>query len=274
MTIEEYHRYAPIVLKLFQFMNGRINTLNNNCQLELNMFDMVNGTYGNIRFPNTIIINIGTVIDSWNDDWYEYMDKHDYIGTCLAWAIAHELHHADQLISMIQYNRNQSYKSTVETDVEQASHKWVADHAKEISMIGGFRVVIQNIETPDLRNGRGNYTKVSVKEFYLQTIANVILRDFDAYRSLKVFEDDTIADNIIIKFANENINLDSVAIKLNGTYLKDSLNAFSELSYMYAGYYDLYSVNASVEFDIRDTTTAIVTFSFSNRLINPMIFAK
>lgn len=274
MTIEEYQYYSSITTKLFDYMNGQINVINCQCKLEINMYDLVNGTYGNIRYPNMIIINVGTIIDSWNDDYIRYMNKQDYVGTCIAWAIAHELHHADQLISMIQYNRNPDYKRAIETDVEQASYRWVGVHAREISAIGGFRVVINDLETPALNDGIGMYTKASVKEFYLQTIANVILRDFSAFQSLSVFTDDSLADDIVIVFNDMD---SSVVIKSYGNYLIQNIDIFANLAYRYAGYFDTYSITAKVDYNTTvktDRKIAIVTFTISDSLVYPMIFKK
>lgn len=130
MTIEDYRVYSAMAKILFGYMNGKINTLNKYCTMNLMMYDFANKNFGIINYPNYITIYIGNIVDSWRDEWSSIISRHDYIGSCIAWAIAHELHHADQLISMLQYNANQDYKRQVENDVERASYDWVKRHAK------------------------------------------------------------------------------------------------------------------------------------------------
>lgn len=268
MTINEYHYYSNIALKIFEYMNGKINTMNSKCQLYIDMYDLINGTYANIRYPNFIFIHIGTIVDSWNNDWDDYMDKSSYIVSCIAWALSHELHHADQLISMLQYNRNPSYKKAVEGDVERASYDWVASHSREISNLINIPIVIREIDSPSLPL-RGNYTRASIAQFYKQTIANIIIRDLDLFNKLIVFTDDSSCDDIILNFNNT----DTVVIKSNGNYCAENINLFSSLAYKYAGYFDIYHINAVSKIDnINDRKIATVNITITDNYIKPMIF--
>lgn len=270
MTINEYHFYSDIAIKIFNYMNGNINRMNSQCQLYIDMYDLVNGTYANIRYPNFIFIHIGTIVDSWDDDWEEYtdMNRMSYIVSCIAWALSHELHHADQLISMLQYNRNPSYKKSVEGDVERASYDWVAAHSRELTNLTGIPIVIREIDSPSLPS-RGNYTRASVAQFYKQTIANIIIRDIELFHKLIVFTDDTSCDDIILIF-NE---VDTVVIKSNGNYIPENVTAFSELAYKYAGYFDVYHINAVSNItEVNGKNIATVKFTISDSLIKPMIF--
>lgn len=270
MTYNEYHYYSDIAIKLFNYMNGNINRVNSQCQLYIDMYDNINNTYANIRYPNFIFIHIGTIIDSWDDDWICYMNKDSYVVSCISWALAHELHHADQLLSMIQYNANPYYKKSIEGDVERASYDWVANHSKEISNITGIDIVIRDIDSPSLPD-TGNYRKASVSQFYKQTIANIIIRDLNLFNKLKVFIDDSMCDDIVLNF-NET---DSVVIKSYGKYLAENVIQFSSLSYKYAGFYDLYHIKVSVNIkDIDNRKIAIVDFVFTDSAIKPMIFKQ
>lgn len=268
MTNQEYHFYSDIAIKIFNYMNGNINKMNSQCQLYIDMYDLVNGTYANIRYPNFIFIHIGTIVDSWDNDWDEYMNKSSYIASCIAWALSHELHHADQLISMLQYNRNPEYKKSVEGDVERASYDWVASHSKEISNLIGIQIVIRDIDSPSLPS-RGNYTRASVAQFYKQTIANIIIRDLDLFNKLIVFTDDNSCDDIVLNFNNT----DTVVIKTNGNYSPENINLFSSLAYKYAGYFDLYHISAVSNIsEINGRKIATVEFMITDNLIKPMIF--
>lgn len=269
MTIEDYRKYSDVVVRLFNYMNGRINQMNSNCILIIDPYDFINNTYGNIKYPNLILIHVGTVIDAWQDEWSKFINRDDYIGSCLAWAISHELHHADQLISMVMYNRNAAYKAQMESDVERASYDWVVNHANEISQIGGFNVLMNKLQSTTLPE-HGNYTKANPKQFYLQTIANVIIRDLDLYESLRIFTNDEMCDDMILVFNS----IETIVIKSNGKFLDENVVPFSRLVYEYCGKYNMYHIYVDVSFGTNSTGRRIATvqFTISNPIIYPMAF--
>lgn len=269
MTLEEYRKYSDIATVLFNYMNGRINTMNSGCTLYIDMWDNITKTYANIRYPNYVILHVGSIIDSWDDKWSIILDRHDYICTCIAWALSHELHHADQFISMLMYSKDMNYRSRIEADVERASYDWVQNHRYELASVGGFNIIIDRLSSSDLPT-TGNYKKATVREFYLQTIANIVIRDMDLFAKLKIFTDDSIADDIILIFNDT----DTVVIKSNGTYLEGNIPLFSSMVFKWVGYYDTYRINADVSFSYIDNTrtAAIVKFKISDQLIKPMTF--
>lgn len=268
MTFQDYHFYSDIAVKIFNFMNGYINTMNRECTLYIDMYDLIHGTYANIRYPNSIFIHIGTIIDSWDDDWGTIMDRSSYIASCIAWAISHELHHADQLISMVRYNNNKEYKESVEGDVERASYDWVANHSREIRDLIGIPIVITDIESGSLPKS-GNYRKANIEQFYKQNIANIIIRDLNLFSKLEVFTNDSITDDIILTFNG----IDSVIIKSNGRYLRENISAFSSIVYKYSGYFDTYHIKIETKTDnINGKNIANVNFIITDALIYPMIF--
>ena len=270
MTIEEYKDYSDVTIRLFNYMNGRINQLNNNCMLQIEPYDFVTHNYGNIKYPNYIFIYVGTIIDTWQDDWKIYINKRDYIGSCIAWAISHELHHADQLISMVMYNRSPEYKNEMEGDVERASYDWVFNHSKELSEVGGFNVLMNKIYSSSLPDV-GNYTKATVKQFYLQTIANVIIRDLDLFEGLKVFTNDNMCDDMILMFNNTH----SIVIKSNGNFLAENITNFSRLVYDYCSKYNMYHIFVDVSFSYNNSGRCLATvqFNVSEPIIHPLQFA-
>lgn len=277
MTMSEYHYYSDIARKCFEYMNGRINTMNSQCVLYIDMYDNINGTYANIRYPNFIFLHVGTIIDSWQDNWHYAVDKIDYICTCIAWAIAHELHHADQLISMLQYNHNPTYKAKVEGDVEYASYHWVGRNAAALREYCGFNPIIYDIESNSLPE-TGNYKKASIEQFYLQTIKNIVLRDENCYNACKCFTDDTVTDIELFFLVEGTSQMESIVIKSSGAYLAENINIFGDIAYRFAGYYDIYHVRAEVEFllfkDNPNRKLAKVYLKISDPLVRPMYFKE
>ena len=272
MTVEDYGIYSELTRKLFDFMNGRINVLNKNCELHIDPYDYITNTNANIRYPNNIFVHIGNIVDSWNNDWARFVTRHDFISTTLAWAIAHELFHADQLISMLQYNKNDRYRRSIEGDVERASYDWVSRHAKEISKIGGFNVIIRELTAQSLPK-TSNYKKASIKEYYIQTIANIILRDFTVTNNLSSLKDDSTVKTIWINFNDAEV----VCIKRGGEYLEESIQLFTQLAYNWAGNFDIYRVLASESVFVDRATNeecAEIKFMFKDQKIRGVIFKE
>lgn len=272
MTIEEYQVYAPIADSMFRYLNGRVNTLNSNCNLYIDMYDLVNGTNGNINFPNNILIHIGTIIDSYKDEWRYIMDRHDYICTLIAWTLVHELMHADQLLSMIEYNNNPEYKSFIENNVENASYNWVLYNAEDLEYEFDFRVILDSIDPSDFENCN-KYQKADAKEFYFQTIANIVLRDFDIFRKLSALHDEKLSTDLFINFND----VDRVAIKLNDKYVEENVNEFSNMVYKWTGRFDTYKVSAYQNFmhdEWSHHDIAEVKFIVEDALYKPMSFKK
>lgn len=272
-TTNDFFKYSNIAKTIFEYMNGKINRLNSNCFLNIEGYDFINNTTANIRYPNTISIFIGNAINSWKDEYSSVLNKDSYICTVIAWSLAHELFHADQLLSMLQYNSNSNYKQSIEYSVETASYYWVLDHSNELEAIIGIPIIIDYLESSSLKDkNEYEYRNVGVKEFYLQTIANIVLRDFDLFAKLKIFTNDSIADDITIEFNNT----DSVLIKKDGEYLLENVNAFSELVYKWAGYYDMYTISAQSYTKQSDNGKSIgfVKFNISNNFIKPIVFKE
>ena len=195
------------------------------------------------------------------------MSKRDYVCTLIAWTIAHELFHADQLISIVAYNHNPDYKYKMEGDVQRSSYDWIMKNTRKLGEIGRFKCQIRYISSENLPD-ESDYRKASVKEYYLQTIANVILRDLELFKKLTVFFNDNEADSILMIFNN----IDSVYIKDNKKYLEENVGIFSQLAYKYAGQYNQYSVKISTS--LLENKKCIVNIQCTNQMVDVMRFRK
>lgn len=270
MTHDEFTKYKNIAINVFNYMNGTVNVLNKSCIIDIDAYDNVYQTYGNIRFPNHIYIHIGTIVDSWDDMWSVAMKKDEYVVSCICWAICHELHHADQLISMIRYNQSEAYKNDMEIAVDHASYYWVMNHSIDLRRITGVNIKIGELTSSNIEDVSSSpYRKAKAKEFYLQTIANTILRDINLFSSLKIFTDDKLCDDIILVFND----YDSVIIKSGGNYIESNIPYFSQLAYKWAGMFDSYRVKATVNPMTGDNgrIVMIVNFHIEDMCIYPII---
>ena len=214
-------------------------------------------------------INHRTIVDTWQDRWSIYLSKQEYIATCIAWAISHELHHADQLISMVMYGSNEAYKNEMEADVERASYDWICNHSRELSELIGIRMCMDKLESNTLVD-KGNYKKANVREFYLQTIANIVIRDLNLFDQLKVFNNDNMCDDMILVFND----IDTIVIKSNGKFLEENIVPFCNLVYKYCSVYNMYHISVDASFSYNSTGRCMVTvqFNVSKPLIHPMKF--
>lgn len=265
MTIQEYERYSNIAYDLFNYMNGKVNTMNNKCTFSIEPYDFVYHTYGNIKYPNHITLFIGNIIDENTDG----LSKDIFIPTSIAWTICHELHHADQVITMQLYNEGGPYHQTKEAEVQQASYKWIENHSNELSILTGCKILIRTLTTDNLHDDVDPYSRVNAKIFYLQTISNSIFRNMDMIKSIDVFADDNKVKNIIAEFNN----YDKVMIKKDWNYLEYNIPVFSSMVYHYAGRYDRYDVTLDIDL-IDNDETAIARFTIRNASINGVIFRK
>ena len=275
MTIEEYTKYSDHAINIFNYMNGNINKLCS-CILEIGSYDFITGNRAIITYPNRVTLYIGKIVDDWDDNWSNHttITKEQYVLATISWALAHELHHADQLISMVIYNQNIDYKNRKETDVEIAGYNWIWIHERELSAICNcnLHTAINCLYSKDLdpNTDIGNYVRATPKEFYLQTIANIILIDLDLFDAVRVFTNDEMCDDMILVFNN----IDSVTIKSYGKYLEENINRFVELVYKHFTRYTRYSIHVEVTFTYTSTgrRLATVLFTTEDPLIDPVRF--
>ena len=271
MTSNEYIYYSNLACKMFRFINSEINMVNSSCELSVMVYDYIGNRYGEIRFPNCIVVMMGNIIDSWNETWTMYLDKKSYIETMIAWTMAHELFHADQFLSMINYTADEEYRNKVEGDVERKSYEWVANNQCRMNEIFGTNINI-NAMTSENMPDVSMYERASVKDFYLQTIANIVIKDFDLFKALKVFTDDEYCSDIILIFNG----IDTVAIKINNSYVKENIPLFNSIVAKHCSAYDHYSIYVDVSFGYNsaDKASATVQFTISDTVINPIRVMK
>ena len=275
MTNFEYNFYSTIAKRLFDHMNGRINKMNGNCYLYIDMYDNIRNTYATIRYPNHIFLHVGNIVDSWKDEWSGLIKKEEYICTVLAWAIAHELFHADQAIQMVRYLSNNAYKEDKENDVQRISYDWVCDNQYHLSRLIGIRIDMEAI-TSDALPDEGHYRKASPAEFYKQTIANTVLKDLQLFNKLIFFTDDSAVSDIVLIFNKKGSqDRDMITIKSFGRYLDENIREFSDLVYKYFAYYDVYVVNINTDTIYKENrSVAVVDLQVEDPYFYPMMFKK
>lgn len=272
MTLSEYSAYSNITRSIFNYMNGKINPYNI-CKLNIATYS-VKGYNGFIKYPNSITIYIGTILDSWDDKYFDQgLNKIDFCCTYIAWVVAHELFHSEQSLNMFNYSNNTNYRTIHENDVNRISWNWVNDHKEEISRLFDFNCIIKDLTVDNLPK-ESNYAKVSsLKEFYLQNIINIgssaycdltnkIIEAMDKYRNI-AFE-----VNLADKFCR------GVWIKRDNEFLLDSLQAFTAIINDFCSPYSTFKIQHKISVLQNDESTAFIEINIADPVIEPMEFYK
>ena len=278
INLLEYSRYSKNAMILFEYMNGKINKLNNKCEFSIEPLDHTE-KYGDIKFPNTIKLYIGNIMNDWNDDWWSFTTKDIYVNSVIAWTIAHELAHAEQYISIIDYNVDIDYKNKVESYVQRFSHDWVAYHQEEINNLFGIEIRMENIKAAHLPKV-GFYTQITPRGFYRKTIENIILRDRNQFELIKCLNEES--DNyysMACHFRRDDIGTKGVMIKNNRQYIGENIPMFTDLLRMYIGNCNdsTYTVVVSMkryESTVPGEKHCDLIFSFTNVYTNAFTFNR
>lgn len=278
LTVEEFYYFANIAQKLFNYMNGRVNRVL--CTLDIKARDLERGALANIVFPNYVSVYLDSISMNYTiSNLDEVLEFEDYMISTIAWSLCHELHHADQLMSVMQYVNNEEYKQNVEMAVELNSYNWVCNHINELSNVVGYRFSIEDIGSElldDARRHSISYKHANAKDYYLQVIYNTIFRNLDMIYddALKLLIDDKLADDIILEFSHN--DSDKVCIKKDGVYLLENISTFAALAYKFAGQYDKYQIEAVIDDYTSNTGKKLSTIKFilDNKEMNPIYFDR
>ena len=243
-------------------MNGNINKLIP-CKLETTM--IVTGSYGTIKYPNTIQIHIASLEKfaySLNKDDCD-TDEETCIITMMAWSIAHELFHVEHVCDMLEYAKNQEYMDYIENEVNMASLEWLYYNQKEIYENTGLMIDCQWII--ELNNTENHYKNIGIKEAYMQIMRNILIRNSDAFNEITVF----VCENKF-NYIRISINGIPVEIKKNGIYLKENINSLINLINYNVLIYSSYFLEFESTFN-EEESFGIVDFTLSKTTITPVV---
>lgn len=270
-TLEEYKKYKPLAINIFNWLNGKVNTINNSAILEAIMYkDNTTGLLANLRYPMCVTIYLGGILESL-DEVPEY-SYYNSVCSLITLATVHELLHADQALSIIEYSRNPTYCIMIEDAIERESYVWVMNNISiirdnlefdvDMSFMPG-QIVKRYYETTS------SYTRINAEIYYKQTMSNILLRS--SALPLEIEQVLNKSENIEVVF-NSNTH---IIVKMHGIYVMENIPTFSHLSYTFSGMYDQYSVSFSTgEEFYRDAMWTILGFTFSDGLSNPVRFKK
>ena len=268
-TLEQFVFYKNFAYRAFDYLHKKINRYIIPT-LEVDLADMVDFTFANIRRPNMVFLHIDNILAECKN--HNNINK---VYSMIIIVLTHELHHIEQVISQETYYLDKIYRISIENSVNFKSYNFLCANKYEIDRIFEMNLDLTYLE--DL-NGRKGYKKwdrfyetCTVEQMYKYTIMNTIFRkDIKYYQ----FEEECLNkyDNIVIAFEYG----PNFLIKSNGEFCGQILNEFVSAVGAVAGIYDRYTVKISKsEKPYRDKESVIyITFTLSNGQIYPMIFSK
>lgn len=130
-----YQKYTPIVLDLFNYLNGRINPLNI-CTPLIGGFSVDN--YAQFQYPNRMCIFLGSIIENFYDKNDSDQDNIDIIMSVVALCLSHELYHANQNIDAHRYKNDDQYMKNIEDSTEYLAEKFCIDNTEMFKLKFGF----------------------------------------------------------------------------------------------------------------------------------------
>lgn len=284
MSNEDWALYSPIVIKIFDFMNGHVNTVHP-CVLRLIQINPAfDKLLGQFNFPNIIDIYLGNIIlqyDFLSPDIKALFDyrRHDFICSRIAFGICHELYHADQFIQYDFIDWTGCYFDKTENEVEEMAFQWLESHHKELESLVGFTYIADCTAYFDERNAIPfiyDYQRITLEQLYLDHINYI----FGMERYIEYMKNKEIPDfgkyvqdagSCIVGFSKADSNeTESVWIKQNKIYLAESLPMFERLCKKYIeGYYD-FNKEWDITYNAKDDIL-MITLVYSNYEIEPII---
>ena len=194
-----YQQYVPLVERLFDYLNGKINTLNK-CTLVMGYYSPIN--FACFKYPNYVIVYLGSLIDTFCDR----ESPRDMILSSAAITIAHELFHADQCINSREYKKSADYCTNIENAAEYNAEIWCYAHKQELKKYCGFNYI--------LGVGQSNGIYKRHDETY---ISNMLLGTFRSETVMDIFNK-TLQnnENVGVRIVDLNGNTTFFIAKLHG----------------------------------------------------------
>ena len=199
-TVAQMQFYTPIVLNLFEYLNGRINP-NNKCIPLIAGFD--EDMFACFQFPNHMTIFLGSIIDKYG--FVEDPKSYDTVMSVAALCIAHELYHSEQHIDSIAYKNDNNYREFIENGAEYNAEKFCVDHKEDFRKLFGFEYSAKVYEKK---------TKIEYRN-ERQIIADAVLgflRNIKSYEEVENLLDNN--ENVFLSIDNRDIGGDIEAITL------------------------------------------------------------
>lgn len=205
-----YKRCEEFSNNVFNYLNGKLNTVNIAAQLKI-----MPGNCDHYAHTNNADIELflWTIMSVYNDN-------EKLIKTFIIEAIAHELAHMDQTIDRLEYISNKEYAEEVEKQAISYSCNYIIKHYKDIvkNCGSGFEINIIFHRVKDLFYV--TYPKIELNTFYIENLHRLVGTDENKFLVNNLDE----YDNVIVIFdLNYTNTTKSFLVKANNELSKDTL---------------------------------------------------
>ena len=265
-VVKYVEKFTPIVKEWFKYLNQEICP-RIRCTLFVDIYDPL--IYAGYKKPNIIIAYLGSIINNFMKDGEEV------IRGVTVLTIAHELFHANQSTSMIQYGMDPTYANNIEQQAEYMAEQFLLERELFCQNVFGFSP--KKIFTTLMEAPTTPYRQFHLKEFYVNTLSDVLYRNSRSKELLDEAFD--VVDTIYLAFDSKShydcMDIDRMIIKLNGKYIESTVQYFAFVitsKYRMGNCIMNYTVSCKVEYLSEDS--AVFHFTTSNHNYSPVQFPK
>lgn len=288
MSNEDWALYGPITHKIFNYMNGKVNTVNYPAVLNLIQvnpaFDRLLGQH---NFPNIVDIYLGNLLLQYDDldletkSYFEYK-RHDFICSRIAYTICHELFHADQFLKLFYIQYTGCYYDKSELEVEESAFQWMHNHRTEIEQLIGFEYLEDSNNWYEQRQSWPfvyDYERTTLERIYVDRIDYAFnMERFEEFaESSKILSMHNLiasSTNCTIKFKLKGSEVeDVIQFKKDGQYIPELLSLLDDAMTRYITNYFDFNKDWEINYDKPSNSIEFV-LEYYNYRIEPIIIRK
>ncbi len=208
MTYDKVQEYIDLSNKMFEYLNGEINKVNNNVIFIVSHSDSL--VFGEMRNNITLKLYIYTII--YNSSKIDVTIKNNILFT-----IIHELFHADQCMNLKEYQVNDEYSNMIEAQANFMTAVYMINNRVILEKLFGFKILVYNLKIylDKLRKfDYGiSYRRTNIFNYYYE-VFKYLMGSSTSISNLLYYETD-------IEFHCQNHN---IIIKKNNIFNSDILN--------------------------------------------------
>jgi len=162
MLYDKFQEYIDLSKKMFEYLNGEINKVNNSIILIVSPLD--SDIFAEMKNGITLKLHIYKIISNSPEDIT--------IKNNILFTIIHELFHADQRMYMLEYQNNDKYVDMVEAQVNFMTAIYIINNRVILEELFSFKILIYNLklflDKLQKDNGSISYKRITIFDYYYE----------------------------------------------------------------------------------------------------------
>ena len=162
MLYDKFQEYIDLSKKMFEYLNGEINKVNNSIILIVSPLD--SDIFAEMKNGITLKLHIYKIISNSPEDIT--------IKNNILFTIIHELFHADQRMYMLEYQSNDKYVDMVEAQVNFMTAIYIINNRVILEELFSFKILIYNLklflDKLQKDNGSISYKRITIFDYYYE----------------------------------------------------------------------------------------------------------